>query len=178
MKLFIRRQLIYYKNHVDAFALYFTAIALIIFTLAIYVYTPLDSILTQARWPWAQGENDPKAPLGMIQFFACLFSILNVLVVMNYRSSKKVVFAVIFYLFTVVQFVNDVYYIYEVNRHIANILKPEFIEYPAKSGIAFTYVHIVFLVLSALTLAFAPLIQKYTSKIRLKPVSSQDKDLQ
>lgn len=175
MKLFFRRQAIYYKNHIDTFALIFTAISLIIFTLAIYVYTPLDLYLTKAT-----------LPLGMLQFFACLFSILNVVVIMNFRTAKKehlskkaLLFQIVFYVFIVVQLVNDVYYIYEINRHInEGILQTKFINYPAKSGVLFTYLHIVFVALSALTLAFAPLIQKYTSRIKLKPVSNQDKDLQ
>ncbi len=175
MKLFFRRQAIYYKNHIDAFPFILTVLALIVFTLAIYVFTPLDIKLTHARWPWAQGEADPEAPLAMIQFFACLASILNVLAIMNFRSTRKVMYAVVFYVFSAVQIVNDVYYILEVNRHISS----GWLEsgYPASSGLLFSYLHLVLLILSVILLALSPLIQKYTSKIKLKPVSSQDKDL-
>ncbi len=176
MKLFLRRQAIYIKNHIDVFAFAFTVLALIVFTLAIYVYTPLDIQLTHARWPWAQAETDGEAPLGMIQFFACLASILNVLAIMNYRSTRKNLYMVVFYVFSAIQLLNDVFYLTEIYRHLSNGWVAKV--YPVSSGLIFTYLHLILVALSVLALAFAPLIQKYTKQIKLKPISGQDKDLQ
>lgn len=184
MKLFFRRQLIYYKNHIDAIPMIITTLALIVFTLGIYCFTPVDIKLQYARFPWAQGEKDLKAPICMIQFFAVLASILNFLVINNFRKTKKVGFAILFYGLCALQIVNDIYYVYEINRlNKPNVTIPN----GGTAGIAsslirnaniYAILHLVLVILSVLLLAFAPLIQSYTKKIKLKPLSNQDKDLQ
>ena len=113
---------------------------------------------------------------GMIQFFACLASILNVLAIVNYRSTRKNLYMVVFYVFSAIQLLNDVFYLTEIYRHLSNGWVANV--YPVSSGLIFTYLHLILVALSVLALAFAPLIQKYTKQIKLKPISGQDKDLQ
>ena len=183
MKLYFRRLGIYFKNHIDAIPLIFCVLSMVVFTFAIYVYTPLDVAIVYPRWPWAQGLKDPKAPLAMIQFFACLASILNVVTFLNYRTTKKKFLAVVFYSFSAIQVINDIYFLSEIYRHLGGVdqggkeLYYLTTGYPTNAGLIFTYVHLVLLILSVVLLAFAPLIQKYTKRIKLKPISNQDKEI-
>ena len=183
--LFFKRQFIFYKNHIDVFALIFAALAMITFTLAIYVYTPLNNLLIQPRWPWAQGIDDPKVPFTMIQFFAFLSSMIGTLCLLNYRTNRKKIMAVGFYALSGIQLINDAYYLSEIYRHLSgNILLVDGSVYDrmlgaweTNAGIAFTITHIVLLVISIVILILSPLIQKFTSKIKIGSVSKQDRDI-
>lgn len=182
MKLYFRRLAIYYKNHIDAFAMIFATLALVVFTLAIYTYTPLNRLIVQPRWPWAQAESDTLAPLTMIQFFACLASMLGVVALMNYRSGKKLFMKIVFYAFSAIQIINDIFYLYEINRHIDGLMDTgEWYTIAGQphvnEGIAFTVVHLSLLVISVLILILAPYIQAKTSKIKLKGATALSNDL-
>ena len=185
MKLFFRRLAIYFKNHVDIVPFLFSVAALIIFTFGIYTFSQLNSLLVVPRYPWDQKYEAARAPLEMFQFFACLCSMLGVVAFLNYRSSKKNIMAIVFYVFSVIQLVNDVYYISEIYRHIGGVqqtLDATKIYYLAnseyiESGIIYSYLHLIVLSLSVILLLISPVIQKYTKRIKLKSVSNQDRDI-
>lgn len=184
LALTLKRQIIFYKNHIDIFALIFAALAMIVFTFAIYVYTPLNVLIVQPRWPWAQAESDPDVPFTMIQFFAFLFSMLGTLCLLNYRSSRKKLYAIGFYILSAVQLINDIYYLSEIYRHLnGNVYIGDQVynrltmEYPGGAGIAFTIIHIILVAVSIVILILSPLIQKYTKRIKLSS-SMQDKEIE
>ncbi len=184
LSLTLKRQIIFYKNHIDIFALIFAALAMIVFTFAIYVYTPLNVLIIQPRWPWAQAESDPDVPFTMIQFFAFLFSMLGTLCLLNYRSSRKKLYAVGFYSLSAIQLINDIYYLSEIYRHLnGNVYIGDQLynrltmEYPGGAGIAFTIIHIILVAISIIILVLSPLIQKYTKRIKLSS-SMQDKEIE